>query len=130
MVEIFLGVYSVLLLLVVAVLIWLVYDRFKLKKELNLLTDAVNRNNRDISGLCSAAITMDTRMTEGAEQLNAAIQKINELQRVDSTAQPYYSVIQKIRAGATVADLMQNSGLSRDEAVLLIRLHGSPQSNK
>ena len=130
MVDIFLGIYSVLLLLVVIVLIWLVYDRFKLKKEIEALTDSVNRNNRDISGLCSAAITIDTRMTEGADQLNAALQKINDLQRTESTAQPYYSVIQKIRAGATVADLMQNSGLSRDEAVLLIRLHGNPQSKK
>jgi len=34
-------------------------------------------------------------------------------------------VIQRVRQGADVAELMQQFGLSRDEAVLLIRLHGT-----
>jgi hypothetical protein len=38
---------------------------------------------------------------------------------------PYSSAIQKVRSGASVSELMQNSGLSQDEAALLIRLHGT-----
>jgi Protein of unknown function (DUF2802) len=38
---------------------------------------------------------------------------------------PYSLAIQKARSGANVSELMQNSGLSQDEAALLIRLHGS-----
>jgi hypothetical protein len=33
--------------------------------------------------------------------------------------------IQKVRSGASINDLMQSSGLTHDEAALLIRLHGS-----
>jgi hypothetical protein len=33
--------------------------------------------------------------------------------------------IEKVRAGASINDLMQTSGLSHDEAALLIRLHGA-----
>ncbi len=128
MVNVFLGVFSVIMVFMIIAVIWLIYDRFKLKKEIDQLTEYVNRNNKDIAGLCSAAITIDTRLTDNTDQLKEFAQKVAEVQRVENTAQPYFSVIQKIRAGAGVQDLMQNSGLSRDEAVLLIRLHGNKKN--
>lgn len=130
MINVFLGIVSVILLLIIIALVWLIRDRFKLKKELQQLTDYLNRNNRDIAGLCSAAITIDARLAASSEQIHELNQKIIDNQRTEASSQPYYSVIQKIRAGASVADLMQNSGLSRDEAVLLMRLHGNQNSAK
>lgn len=127
MVNLFLGIFSVITALIIIALVWLIRERFKLKKELKILTDYVNRNNRDIASLCSAAIAVDTRLNTSHEQLKELVQ-IVEVQRTEMTPQPYHSVIQKIRAGADVAELMQNSGLSRDEAVLLIRLHGNKTS--
>lgn len=42
----------------------------------------------------------------------------------DSANHAYSAAIQKVRNGASVTELMQSSGLSHDEATLLIRLHG------
>ena len=50
--------------------------------------------------------------------------KVADIKQVDTTAQPYHVAIQKVKAGAGVAEVMQNFGLSKEEATLLIRLHG------
>ena len=52
-------------------------------------------------------------------------QKFADYQHNEPSTHPYSLVIQKVRSGASVSELMQNSGLSQDEAALLIRLHGS-----
>lgn len=126
--KLYLGILCGILLIFLVIMIWLIVDRFKLKKELQQLTEYVNRNNRDIAGLCSAAIAVDTRLNSSDEQVKALSQKIIEARKDENASQPYYNVIQKIRAGASVAELMQESGVSRDEAVLLIRLHGNKMS--
>jgi hypothetical protein len=128
MVNLYIGIFSAILLLVIILLFWLMIERSRLKRELTMLTEYVNRNNTDIAGLCSAAITIDTRLGDYEERLEDLSQIVSELHRTEIAAQPYHSVIQKIRAGASVTELMQNSGLSRDEAVLLIRLHGTKLS--
>jgi hypothetical protein len=60
------------------------------------------------------------------EQILALAEKISNTQPVAEPANhPYSMAIQKVRSGASVSELMQTSGLSQDEAALLIRLHGS-----
>ncbi len=117
-----LGAITFILLLLV---LWLLVGYRKLKKELRVLNDFVTRNNKDIAGLCSAAITIDARLNENQEQLVGLQQEMTQLHTPEATPQPYHSVIQKVRSGADINELMQNCGLSRDEAALLIRLHGN-----
>lgn len=125
--DIILASLGLALVLVILILIWLVFAYAKLKRELQNLKDYAERNHKDIAGLCSAAITVDTRLQERDQLIKELQQKLTQLNTVETTAQPYHSVIQKVRSGADLNELMQNCGLSRDEAALLIRLHGKQE---
>ena len=118
------GICSAFALLVIVLFIWLIREHFKFKKELQVLSGYASRNDRDITGLCSAAITIDERLTAYEVILKELQTKATEIKPAESAEQPYRNAIQKVQSGANVAELMQNFGLSRDEATLLIRLHG------
>lgn len=125
--DIILASLGATLVLVILILLWLVFAYARLKRELQSLKDYAERNNKDIAGLCSAAVTVDTRLQERDQLIKELQQKLTQLNTVETTAQPYHSVIQKVRSGADLNELMQNCGLSRDEASLLIRLHGKQE---
>ncbi len=119
------AVFSSILMLIV--LLWLLHENRKLKRDFKGLAERVESNSKDIAGLCSAAVTVDSRMQEHDGVLKMLSEKIAHYEEQDSqngnTAQPYHSAIQKIHQGASVNDLVSECGISRDEAVLLIRLH-------
>lgn len=123
---------GVLGILMIALLLWVMADRRKIKKEFQALSNIVNRSNRDIAGMCTAAISvderlgmMDARLKEYALALKGVQAKLADVKKIEATPNPYSEVIQKVQAGATMSELMQNFGLSGDEATLLIRLHGA-----
>ena len=109
---------------VIIVLVWLVRTHLKLKHDYQVLADAVHGNNNDIADLCAAVLTADGRIAATDEQISVLCAKISDYQHNEPSTHPYSLVIQKVRSGASVSELMQNSGLSQDEAALLIRLHG------
>ncbi|MGR9046709.1 MAG: DUF2802 domain-containing protein [Gammaproteobacteria bacterium] len=110
--------------IIVLVVIWLTVEHLKLKREFRILAEHVNNHNRDIAGLCSAAVTVDSRLTGADDLLKNLAEKLSDYEHKEEADQPYHNVIQRVRQGADVAELIQKFGLSRDEAVLLIRLHG------
>jgi hypothetical protein len=110
---------------VVIVLAWLIRTHLKLKYEYQALAEFVHGHNNDIANLCAAAQTTDRYLAAMDEQISDLSAKISNYQHNDSSTLPYNLIIQKVRSGANVSELMQNSGLSQDEAALLIRLHGS-----
>jgi hypothetical protein len=123
---------AVVIVAMLVVLFWLVRELQKVKRDYRVLNDIVHGNCNDIAGLCSAALTVDNRIetvdsriavTDGYIDDLAA--KLAEVEQVDHSSHPYSGDIRKVRSGASVHELMQNSGLSHDEAALLIRLHGS-----
>ena len=116
-----------LVVIIVGVLVWLIRTHLKLKSDYQMLVDVVHSNNNDIADLCAAALTADGRIAAIDEQISAVDAKISEYQHHNNemSAHPYGLIIQKVRNGASVSELMQNSGLSQDEAALLIRLHGA-----
>ncbi|TRX00474.1 DUF2802 domain-containing protein [Candidatus Methylobacter oryzae] len=123
---------SVIVVVMFAVLCWLVRGQLKLKNDYQALNDIVQGNSNDIAGLCSAALTVDSRIaavdsqiTATYEQIDDLAAKLAEVEQIDQSSHPYSGDIRKVRSGASVNELMQNSGLSHDEAALLIRLHGS-----
>ena len=115
------------IIVVVMALVWLVLAHLKLKRDYQVLADIVqsHNNDRDIDDLCAALLTADERITATEEQLSILCEKIAAYQHNEPSTHPYSQVIQKVHSGASVSELMQNSGLSQDEAALLIRLHGS-----
>jgi hypothetical protein len=110
---------------IVVVLLWLIYTHLKLKGELQVLKDIVQKNGSDIAGLYSSALAADSRLATADEQLQALLEKVSTLQQNEQSTNPYNVIIQKVRQGASVDELMRDCSLCRDEAVLLIRLHGS-----
>ena len=123
---------SVVIIFMLAVLFWLVRTQLKLKHDYRTLSDVVHGHGNDIAGLCSAALTVDNRIALVDRQIAYTDEQINDLQakhaeaeQNEQSAHPYSVDIRKVRSGASVHELMQNSGLSHDEAALLIRLHGS-----
>ncbi|MGD0959033.1 MAG: DUF2802 domain-containing protein [Methylomonas sp.] len=117
-----------------------------LKRDHSLLADQLRRQNDDIAGLCSAALAIDQHLYRSdtqmhtfnstlnemqeflvrahAEQQRAASVYSNEQEAAPKPAENYDNVIAKIRNGAGIDELMKECGLTRDEAVLLSRLHG------
>jgi H+/gluconate symporter-like permease len=107
------------------VLLWLVRTHLQLKRNFKVVKQLLQGMTNDIAGLCSAAVAVDNRIVTTDEQLNALLARISEFQKNEPELHPYSLDIQKVRSGASIGDLMQSSGLSHDEAALLIRLHGS-----
>lgn len=119
--------------LVAVVLIWLLRQQHKLKQDYRLLAEQVQRNNEDVAGLCSAAVAVDQHLAANEARLEGLIDSINAYRApqpvsvassIEDQPQGYDDAIQKIRRGAGVDELVKDCGLTRDEAVLLIRLHG------
>ena len=105
--------------------VWLVRTHLKLKHDYQVLADTVHGNNNDIADLCATVLTVDGHIAATDEQISVLCAKISDYQHNEPSTHPYSLAIQKVRSGASVSELMQNSGLSQDEAALLIRLHGS-----
>lgn len=120
-------------IVIVLVVLALVRMHWKLRQDFRLLAANLKASHHDIAGLCSAALTVNSRITTSEEQLSALSSALADYQQnkladqlqAESADTTYSAVIQKVRAGANVNELMHNCGLSRDEAALLIRLHGS-----
>jgi uncharacterized protein YoxC len=120
---------------VLVILIRLLRNFQKLKQTLELLETRIQRNNEDVAGLCSAAVAVDRRLAANDNRLNSIVDQVSTRQHavvspVPSVpdeikpAQGYEDVIQKIRRGVGIEELVRDCGLTRDEAVLLMRLHG------
>ena len=118
-----------MVIIMVFVLFWLVRAHLKLKHDYQTLADVVRSHSNDISDLYAAAQTADGYMAATDEQISVLYEKISDYQHNEPSPHPYSQVIQKVHSGASVNELMQNSGLSQDEAALLIRLHGSKEQS-
>lgn len=120
------------IVIMLIVLFWLVRAQLKLKQDCQALNDMVQANSNDIAGLCSAALTVDSkiatvdsRIAVTDDQINDLAAKLAEVEQNDQPDHAYSVDIRKVRSGAGIDELMRSSGLSHDEAALLIRLHGS-----
>ncbi|MFW5443680.1 MAG: DUF2802 domain-containing protein [Methylococcaceae bacterium] len=118
----------IIILVNAGVLVWLILQHKKLRQDFIVLSAVVERNNKDIAGLCSAAVSVDNRVYENKEQLKGIVEKVVDFeQHEQQLSQPYHGAIQRVRNGATAEELIQQCGLSREEATLLIRLHGQSE---
>ncbi|MFK5948652.1 MAG: hypothetical protein QM500_07785, partial [Methylococcales bacterium] len=84
-------------------LIWLIIENKKLKQQFTTLSKEVERNNKDIAGLCSAAVSVDNRLIDSRDQLKKIVDKVADFKSYEQQAdQPYQDAIQRIRKGADV----------------------------
>ncbi len=126
----FAGVVTLVLLMALG-LIRLWREQNKLKHDIQALDKKLQGCIDDVVGLCSAAVTVDKRLTVNESRLNDVFGSISLQQTQteyheiveEDEPQGYDLAIEKIRAGADVEELVKSCGLTRDEAVLLVRLH-------
>lgn len=135
--ELVIAIVSSIALIVLALVVFRMRnEQEKLKNSNQILTDYIKCSMNDMAGLCAAAVEMDKRIAEYEMQLSDVIAWINTQPRMSSkpdsseiddsqgVSQGYDWVIEKIRRGISLEELVKSCGLTRDEAVLLIRLHG------
>lgn len=113
------------LLFIIILFIWLFFDLLKLKRGYQDLLAKVDRNEKDLAGLCSAAVNVDHRLINSDQLVKSLLSKIADQEGNEDSSKPYQSVIRKIQEGASEEELMLTGNLSQEEARLLIRLHGS-----
>lgn len=123
-----------LLVLAAVIMAWLWREQKKLKQDIKTISAGLQRNADDVAGLCSAAVAVDKRLAACEARISDAMGDITVPQAQSSPsydkepdeeqAQGYEYVIEKIRQGASVEDLVKYCGLTRDAAMLLMRLHG------
>jgi Protein of unknown function (DUF2802) len=123
--TIILAITAVMVGIVAVALILLNRKHQKLKRDHEDLTEIMHGHNNDIRGLFATTMAIDDRLNAIDGQFRVLSAKVSDAQQSETPSHPYGSAIQKVRSGASVSELMQTSGLSQDEAALLIRLHGT-----
>jgi biopolymer transport protein ExbB/TolQ len=122
------AVFTVAIMVNFSLLVWLVVVVYRLQQKLLELERSVDRNGKDLAGLCTAAVNVDSRLTGSDEQLNKLAIMLTEIEQsgsgeVEPAVHSYQSAIAKIQQGASIDELIQDCGLSHEEAQLLTRLH-------
>lgn len=135
MIEYFVWGLAGIMVLILVTLSRLLLSHRKLERELASLQFQIQHVNEDVAGLCSAAVAVDGRLASNEARLGDVLSHVlaqqqspplhHEQEEVKhDQEQGYQLAIAKIRQGANIEELVKECGLTRDEAMLLIRLHG------
>lgn len=126
---IWLGALAVLLLMMVmALALAACYRQVQhLRQEMADMARRLSHQTDDIAGLCSAALSVDQRLVQGEKRLGDLFDWMESQKTQERLNQPYHSAIDLIRRGGDVTQLVAQCGISREEAALLLRLHGGDQ---
>lgn len=117
-----------------------------LTKKIADLADIQGAMQKDLQLMCAAAVAVDQQLADNGARITSAMENVNRPtpavtpkrapNQVSSTLQVnkkpdspqsqagYDLAIAQIRQGADIESLVRDHGLSKDEAVLLMRLHG------
>ncbi len=120
-------------IMTILALLWLSRENAKLRSDFEDLSEFVHTLNNDFRELHQTTLAIkerniasELRINAYDDQMRRLAEKISAFQQSETSNQhPYGVAIQKVRSGASVAELMQTAGITQDEATLLIRLHGS-----
>lgn len=110
----------------------------KLEQTINDLESQLQSGGHDVAGLCSAALVVDRRLAHQEELLKDLQNTVNlglsktmptpEIENEDELepdVEGYDKAIQLIKRGTDLETLVKRCGVTRDEAMLLLRLHGN-----
>ena len=122
-------------------------DNRGLKQKITELSQTQNAIQKDLQLICAAAVAVDQQLADNGVRISTVMESVKQPQqpvvskqrpsnqvspilhdtkKPDSqpTQEGYDVAIEHIRQGADIESLVRDYGLSKDEAVLLIRLHG------
>ena len=104
---------------------WLTNRRFQ--REIDRLTREVDELKRTLNALCSSAVGVDRRMGRlevGKRELQQRQETIEQHTKSDH---PYADAIKVAQKGATASQLVEEFEISRNEADLIVMLHGAKE---
>lgn len=127
--NILLASFISILSIILGLLIWLFQRLKKIRQDHQNLTNQVTQDSKELAGLYADIISIESQLTENNKQLKTMSAKLNHFEiynppQTEMQADTLYqNAIQKIHAGANVEELVRFSGLNKEEALLMIRLH-------
>ena len=119
--------FIIITIISIAGLVWLTVEHKKLRRDYLILSENVRRNNQDIGGLSSAAVFVDNRISANKTELKDVVDIINGIEEElnspeESANELYQNVIETVSNEEDSGDQIQQSGASREETELLMRL--------
>lgn len=117
---------GVLLLLCIAVLARRIKQQ---NSQLSVAQGKIDALSENLNALCSGAVGVDQRVSLLERQRRDIQQRQESLENQQQLERPYSAAIQMVHQGATADRLVDELGLSRSEADLVVMLHGPEQVN-
>jgi hypothetical protein len=108
--------------------LWRVQSRLRAEQE--ALVGKIAAQTDDLSGLCAAAVSLDKRVQRHEQRLGELHGWLEDRKTEERLNQPYHLPIDLIRRGADASRLVAECGISREEANLLLRLHGGTDGER
>ena len=93
------------------------------KKILSEQGAAMQRILKDMHALCAGAINLGKHVDGLELRIRRLVERQDQLELRDPMEQTYAHAIRLAQKGADVNDLVENCGLARGEAELLLRIH-------
>jgi hypothetical protein len=112
------------LLIGLMIAVFLLFRAYQdLKREHVALVDRVERQRKDLVGLCAAAVQVDRRLLQQDQRMREYVEKMETMSAQYDSNQPYYTAIERVKKGAAPQELVSEYGLSLSEANLLVSLY-------
>jgi flagellar basal body-associated protein FliL len=114
---------AILLIVVLGYLFWVIG---RLREQSTLQSKEVLTLKQTVAALCSSSVGVDRRVNR-LERQGRDLEERQETmeQSVQQGEPPYSDAIRMVHAGATPEQLVEELGISRDAADLIIMIHGA-----
>lgn len=113
----------VIQLLLIAALVFLLRNQAALRKEVIENKAQAEQMMDELKALYGGAAGQVNHIARLEQQVNTLTDKQEQMDASDPANQSYSEAIQLVQRGASIDDLMRR-GMRREEAQLLLRLHG------
>lgn len=117
---------GVILLLCIAILARRIKQQ---NRQLSVARGKIDSLSENLNALCSGAVGVDQRVSRLERQRRDIQQRQESIENQQQMDRPYGAAIQLVHQGATADRLVDELGLSRSEADLVVMLHGAEQAN-
>ncbi len=119
-------VLAIIVVVTVLIVAWLILAKKQSKMQLQLLESQlrVEQLMEELKAIYAGAAGQGNHLARLEEQLGQLSDRQEQLDEQDPTHQSYSEAIELIQSGATTDELVRH-GLRREEADLLMRMHGA-----
>lgn len=117
----------ILLLLLAGGLVLLSLERVRQRRHMAALERRLEYLSSNLNILCTGALGVEQRVNRLEQQGRDLEQRQDSMETQQGGEQPYGDAIRLVHQGANAGRLVDELGLSRSEADLLVMLHGEKE---